>query len=219
MERIVIFGTGGFGREVHELIEDMNRLVATYQVVGFLDDEAANHGNAIHELPVLGDSSWLISHPGVRVVVGVGNPKSKFHIVSKVRSIGGQFESLIHPTARVGTRTQLGEGTIICSGNHLTTDIRIGSFVTLNLNDTVGHDTTIEDFVTCAPGVHLSGNVQVGAGTDIGTGAVIIQGISIGEWSILGAGSSVINPIPANVTAVGVPAKVIKTREAGWQLR
>jgi acetyltransferase-like isoleucine patch superfamily enzyme len=50
-------------------------------------------------------------------------------------------------------------------------------------------------------------------------GANIIQGHSIGSWSINGAGAVVIENIPANVTAVGVPARVIKIREKGWHER
>ena len=52
-----------------------------------------------------------------------------------------------------------------------------------------------------------------------GTGAAIIQGITIGEWTIIGAGAVVVDDIPANVTAVGIPAKVIKTREERWYER
>ena len=44
----------------------------------------------------------------------------------------------------------------------------------------------------------------------IGSGANILPGVSIGDNSIIGAGSVVIKDIPANSVAVGIPAKVIK---------
>ena len=47
----------------------------------------------------------------------------------------------------------------------------------------------------------------------MGTGASIIQGVQIGEWSIIGAGAAVIRDIPANRTAVGVPARILEPRE------
>ena len=47
-------------------------------------------------------------------------------------------------------------------------------------------------------------------GCDIGTKATIIPGITIGEWSIIGAGAVVVRDIPPHCTAVGVPAKPIK---------
>ena len=77
----------------------------------------------------------------------------------------------------------------------------------------------MDNFCNINPGAHLAGNVTVGEGCYIGMGANIIQGISIGPWSIIGAGAVVVRDIPANVTAVGVPAKVIKTREEGWHER
>jgi serine acetyltransferase len=58
----------------------------------------------------------------------------------------------------------------------------------------------------------------LGKGCYIGTGANIIEGINIGEWSIIGAGSAVIREVQANTTVVGVPGKTIKTRKPLWYL-
>jgi acetyltransferase EpsM len=52
--------------------------------------------------------------------------------------------------------------------------------------------------------------VEVGEGTMIGIGAVIIQGIKIGKWTIIGAGAVVVNDIPDYAMVVGVPGKIIK---------
>jgi hypothetical protein len=82
--------------------------------------------------------------------------------------------------------------------------------------ETVSHDTRIDDFVTAAPSANISGSVQIGEGCDLGTGSAVIQGIEIGKWTVVGAGAVVVSSLPANVTAVGVPAKVIKERPDGW---
>jgi sugar O-acyltransferase (sialic acid O-acetyltransferase NeuD family) len=217
MQPIAIFGTGGLGREVHELIEDLNLDQPTYEIIGFLDGNASLHGELVHDLPVLGDASWLEGRPGVAVAMGVGNPAAKVRITREVRQNGGLIPSLIHPSAHIGRRVVIGEGTIVCAGTIATTDVTISELVTLNLDITIGHDSIIHDYVTVAPGAHISGNVNIGEGADLGTGTTIIQGVTLGEWSIIGAGASVVRDVPANVTAVGVPAKVIKEREAGWQ--
>ena len=99
----------------------------------------------------------------------------------------------------------------------MTTNIELGCHVIVNLACTIGHDSILEDFVTIAPGVNISGNVTIGTGTDLGTGSKIIQGISVGSWTVVGAGAVVNRELPANVTAVGVPAKIIKERPDGWQ--
>ena len=55
--------------------------------------------------------------------------------------------------------------------------LRIGRFVVLNLDLTVGHESRIDDYVTISPGVHISGRVHVGEGCDLGTGANVVPGV------------------------------------------
>jgi acetyltransferase-like isoleucine patch superfamily enzyme len=74
----------------------------------------------------------------------------------------------------------------------------------------VHHDCVIDDFVNLNPGVTLAGNVHVGEGSFIGVGATVIENLVIGEGSIVGAGAVVIKDLPAHVTAVGVPARIVK---------
>lgn len=216
MQSLVIFGIGGFGREIHELIEDINAASPTYSILGFLDANEQSHGTQVHGLPVLGGLDWIEGNKGVAVTLGIGSPSVKARLAPEMRSLGAVFPRLCHPQSNIGRRVSIGEGTIACAGSVLTTDLSLGQFVTLNLNVTIGHDARISDFVTIAPGAHVSGSVTIGTGTDIGTGATIVQGVKVGEWSVIGAGASVVKPIPGNVTAVGVPAKVIKERDPGW---
>jgi sugar O-acyltransferase (sialic acid O-acetyltransferase NeuD family) len=215
MKDIVIFGTGGFGREVANLIEDINMNISTWNMLGWLDGDFENHGKQVHELPVLGDVSWLASRPDVHVVVAVGGPALKKRIADSLGE--SRFATLIHPDVRIRSRIRIGKGSIICEGTQMTTNIELGCHVIVNLGCTVGHDSIIEDFVTISPGVNISGNVTIGIGTDLGTGSKIIQGINVGSWTVVGAGAVVSRELPANVTAVGVPARIIKERPDGWQ--
>lgn len=217
MKDIVIFGTGGFGREVHQLIEDVNAQERRWNVLGWLDGNPAQHGQEIHGLPVLGGPEWLAGHGTVAVIVAVGGTAAKRRIV---QSLGQQtFATLVHPTVRLGSRVRVGEGCILCAGTQVTTNIDFQEHVIVKLSCTVGHDTVLERYVTVAPGVNISGNVVVGEGVDLGTGSRIIQGLHVGEWSVIGAGAVVSKAVPANVTAVGIPARVIKEREPGWHLK
>jgi sugar O-acyltransferase (sialic acid O-acetyltransferase NeuD family) len=217
MRDLVLFGTGGLAREVLQIVLDLNEDAPRWNVLGFLDDNEALHGTAIHDLPVLGGAGWLADRPGVQAVVGIGGTATRRKVVRRLQSISGAgFATLVHPLAYVGRRVAVGEGSVLCPGALVTTDIAIGRHVILNLAVTVGHDAVLEDFVTVAPGAHVSGNVRVGEGCDLGTGSTVIQGKAIGAWTIVGAGAVVVKDLPANVTAVGAPAKPIKEREAGW---
>jgi len=42
--------------------------------------------------------------------------------------------------------------------------------------------------------------------------------LRVGEWSIVGAGAAVVKDVPPNVTVVGIPARVMRTRPEGWHL-
>lgn len=60
------------------------------------------------------------------------------------------------------------------------------------------------------PSVNISGEVTIGQGVYVGTGAKIINQLEIGDYTIVGAGAVVAKSLPAKCTVVGVPARVIK---------
>ena len=218
MQDIVIVGAGGFGREVCQWIEDLNARTPSFRVLGFLDGDATRHGQVSHDLPILGDVEWLAGRRGVGAVIAVGSPASKRKLVERLRAHVDGFPRVVHPRAVIGRFVEIGEGTIICPDAIVTTDIRLGRFVTLNIDLTVGHDAVIGDYCTLAPGVHVSGYAVIGEGTDVGTGVALVPSAQVGRWSIVGAGAVVSSPVPDNCTAVGVPAKPIKTSAEGWHL-
>jgi sugar O-acyltransferase (sialic acid O-acetyltransferase NeuD family) len=219
MKDIVIVGVGGLGREIAEWIEDINEAKPTYRLLGFIDDDTSKHGTQRQDLPVLGGLEWLTERSRtVDAVVGIGSTAAKRRIVERLRPHVAEFPTIVHPQAVVGRHNEIAEGTVVCPGAIVTTNVRLGRFVTLNFGLTIGHDATIADYVTLAPGVNISGYVRVGEGADLGAGAVTIPGVEIGAWSVVGAGAAVTRSLPPNCTAVGVPARVIKNRGAGWHL-
>ena len=210
--KVVILGAGGFARETLWIFREANEEKNEWEVLGFIDENRENHGKIICNLPILGGFEWFDNNNwnDLYIINSIGTPRTKKEVLDKAIKRKLKFCSIIHPSVRMSQYIEIGKGTIITSGNILTTQIKIGNHVILNLDCTVGHDSIIEDYSTIAPGVHISGNVHIEEGVDIGTGAVIIQGITIGAWSIIGAGAAVISDIPSNVTAVGIPAKLIK---------
>ena len=219
IQPVVVYGAGGYGRETVQLIEDINAHRARWDVLGFIDDDPATHGREVNGLPVLGGIDWLSDEgASVRIALGLGSPTAKRRIVARVGSDAQRFITAVHPSVRLCRWLEIGPGTSIAAGTMLTVNIHIGAFVSVNRVCNISHDCRVEDFATIAPATNLSGGVVVGAGSDIGSGVTTIEGVRIGEWAIVGAGAVIAANIPANCTAVGVPARPIKQRESGWQL-
>jgi sugar O-acyltransferase (sialic acid O-acetyltransferase NeuD family) len=217
MQELVIIGAGGLGREVSEWVEDINEVRPTFRLLGFLDDDTSRHGERCHDVTVLDGIDWLAGQPEVAAVVAIGSPAAKRRVVERLRAAGTtRFPPILHPAAVIGRFVEIGEGTIVCPGAILTTDIRVGRFVALNFDLTIGHDAQIGDYALLAPGVHVSGYVRIGEGCELGAGVTVVPSAELGPWSIVGAGATVTASLPANCTAVGTPARVIKTRDEGW---
>ena len=68
----------------------------------------------------------------------------------------------------------------------------------------------VGDYCHIVPHATLCGQVHVGEGTIMGVGSYAIPCVHIGCWSTIGAGAAVVKDIPDGVTAVGVPARVVK---------
>lgn len=211
MKDIVIIGAGGFGREVKTIIDAINKNTKTYNFLGFYDDTIAK-GTLINNFPILGNLKELNDlKTATDVLVGVGDPISKYKIISSLKNELLHFPTIIHPSVIISDDDVIiDNGCIICAGNIITCNIKIGKFVTLNLMCTVGHDTLIGDYSSFMPSVNISGEVHIEEKVYVGTGAKIINRLTIGKATIIGAGAVVSKSLPEYCTAVGIPAKPIK---------
>jgi sugar O-acyltransferase (sialic acid O-acetyltransferase NeuD family) len=209
MKDIVIIGAGGFGREVAWLIEDINKIKNEWNIIGFVDDNEVIQGTMVNGYKVVGNVNWL-KNQELHVVNAIGAPLVKKKIMKRLEVSKNIYPVLIHPSVIFSDRVLFGEGSIICAGSIITVNIEIGKHVIINLDCTVGHDAVIGDYTTVLPSVNISGFVKIEECVNVGTGSAIIQGVTIGENTIIGAGAVVIKDLPANCTAVGSPAKPIK---------
>lgn len=210
LKPLVVVGAGGLGREVASLIHDINATSPKWRFMGFLDDGLDDL--TVEGYPILGPiSSIKTLGRSIYAVCAVGDPRLRRKLVTQIETYDCKFAVLIHPTVCSLQYVSIGEGSIICAGTVLTTNIRIGKHSILNPSCTIGHDSVLGDYTSCMPGVNIAGEVVVGDGSYFGLNACVINRVNIGEWSIIGAGAAVVKDIPPWCVAVGVPAKVIKT--------
>ena len=212
MKDLIIFGASGFGREVAWLVERINKVAPTWNLLGFMDDNEAIHGTEINGYRVLGGTAAVGNYPDAYFVCAVGASKVREKIIGNLKMINPniRFGTVIDPSVEMSDLVTIGEGTIICAHTIITVNITIGSHVIINLDCTIGHDAILHDFVTLYPSVNVSGITDIGHAVELGTGMQIIQGKTVGDYSIVGAGAVVVKDIPPKCTAVGSPAKPIK---------
>ena len=194
---IWIYGAGGMGKETLWLIEEM--ISDKINVLGFVDDYKLD--DQFKNLPLLNKIE-----PNSNVIIAVADSKIRKQIKENNKF---NFVNVIHSNIKIHNSNSIGNGNIICKGVVLTVDIKIGDHVIININSTIGHDATIENFVSIMFGVHISGNVKIGEGTLIGSGAVILPNLTIGKWCKIGAGAVVTKNIPDNSTVIGVPGRIV----------
>jgi sugar O-acyltransferase (sialic acid O-acetyltransferase NeuD family) len=218
---VFIFGAGGLGREVLNVFRALT-VVGQNDVMcrGFIVDPEFATESILNNLPVHRGLSALGHDRDVRVVVAIGDPSRRRAAVQKIeRLVGPRFASAIHPAATIGDEVSIDAGVMVVGPVSITTGALIGRHVVINPLVTVSHDCTLADYVTLAPAVALAGGVRVDEGAELGTGANVIPRITIGAWSVVGAGATVIRSVTANSTVVGVPARQIGARSPGWHNR
>lgn len=206
---IVIFGSGGHARVVHDIALDC----AVFNVIGFVAPVA---GGEFCGLPVFGDDTWTSSGCR-RGVIGIGDNYLRMQVADNVRRRDADFEfvTLVHGSAQRLGGVQLGRGSVVMPGALLNSAVVVGDHCILNTGCVIDHDCVIGDYASIAPGATLGGGVTVGQGTAIALGAKLIHGITIGAGSVVGAGALVLHDVAAGVLAYGSPCRRVRSRQVG----
>jgi UDP-2-acetamido-3-amino-2,3-dideoxy-glucuronate N-acetyltransferase len=118
----------------------------------------------------------------------------------------------IQKNAYVGRRCKISSHTFICEGVTIEDHVFVGHNVTF-VNDSFPRATTAEgELQTGSDWVVEKTLVKKGA--SIGSGATILSNVTIGERSIVGAGSVVTRDVPPDVIVIGNPARVLRRIDA-----
>lgn len=206
--RVAIVGAGGHGKVACEIFELMH---GRGHVIVFFDDE--RRGRVLGH-PVVGPVGKLIADGTCdRLFVAVGDNRARSEIAGRLAGGGRSFLTLVHPWSAVSAHARMGQGTIAVAGAVVNAEASVGEHVILNTHCSVGHDCRVEDFAQIAPGVNLGGGAVIEQGAFLGIGAKVVPNARVGAWSVVGAGSVVLDDIPPNSFACGTPARVIRRGE------
>jgi len=206
-QRVIIVGAGGFGREVLQYVREAYGADPRTHVAGFLDDNPATLQGFDLDCPVLGDTRTYRPQPEDRLLIAVGEPKTRAVLADRFREAGATFLRLIHPTAYVSGTASVGDGCILAPFATVGAHARIGEHSVLTFYASVGHDASVGRWCALSPHSVVNGGTRIGDRVFLGSHAVVNPLQSVGDDAKVAAGAVVYRPVPPSTIAAGNPAK------------
>lgn len=202
---LLVLGCGGHGRVVADAATECG-----YTHFAFLDDAPPASGKSALPGPILGSMAMMdrLVRDWDEAIVAVGNCSARLALFERLRSVGFQTPSIVHPSAVISRNAGIGSGVFVAAAAVVNVGAKIGDATIVNTGARVDHDCEIEPGCHLAPGATLSGSVKVGARTWLGTGCAVRQGVTIGADVLVGVGAAVVTDLEAGKTYVGVPARI-----------
>jgi len=201
--RLLVVGAGGHAKVVIDAAEEAGLDIAG--VVGAPGDAPEILGH-----PVSHDRAGLSADA---FVVAIGDNATRSRIFNEYLAAGFAPASVVHPSAIVGRQALIGDGAFVAAGVVINAGARIGADAILNTGCTVDHDCIVGEHAHIGPQAALCGSVTLGEGVLLGVGSCASPGVSVGEWTVVGAGAAIVDDLPAHAVCVGVPARPVRSPE------
>lgn len=206
MNRLLLIGAGGHGKVVAEAAFASGQ----WSEIAFLDGRFPELSQIL-KWPVVGrdvdPKVFLTDFPEIFVAIG-DNPLRASRIALLLR-MGFRVPTIIHPSAWVSPSATLDAGTVVMAGAVVSACAILGRGCIVNTGATVDHDCRLGDGVHVSPGAHVGGGASIGERSWIGIGAAVRHDVRIGADVTVGAGAAVVENLPPESKAVGVPARIV----------
>ncbi len=208
MQDLIICSIGCHALEMAEIVERINRVSATWNLLGFFSEKNAyekHQGLTLNGCRVLGTIEHLEKYPNAALALGYGF-KDPFPME--------RAATLIDPTAFASRSAKIGNACVIYPGCFIGYNATLGDRVFSLSGSVINHDDVLGDDVCLCSNVTLAGNVRVEAGVYLGQASTVRQHLRLGKDSFIGMGAVVVSDVPPNAVMAGNPARKLKDRFA-----
>ena len=210
MRDIYIFSAGPGGRDVFQLLNDINNTEKTWNIKGYVDTDQELGNKVIDGNKVYHPSELQnLNLSGSCGICGVLDPHIREKVIqNEILPLGFNIPSLIHPSSIIANDFEPQTGLLVFSGVNISYNVKIERHVLISFNSLVGHDGKIGEFSSLLPSSVMDGKCEVGSKSIIGSGAILHPGIIVGSNSIVGIGSVILDKVPDNVTIAQLPRTI-----------
>lgn len=207
---VVVLGAGGHAAVLIDALERAGR-----PVLAALDRDVGGGAGRVLGVAIVDERLAPDRFPAAQVelamaAVGFGEGVRRHDMATHWRNLGYRFATVVHPAAVVSAHAELAEGSQVLAGAVVQARSVVGRDAIVNSRAVVEHDCRIGEGGHLAPGVCLGGAVTIGARSQLGLGAVVLEGLTVGADSIVAAGAVVTRNVLAGVLVAGVPAAELR---------
>src|SRR3954468_20591406 len=208
MARLVIFGAGDIARLAHTYFTQDS----PHDVVAFVTDREHRTADTFVGLPwvdfdQLEDRFPPSEHPAFVAVRYAQMNRVRAAKYAAMKDAGYRLASYVSSRCSYLSASAPGDNCFILEDNTIQPFVTIGSNVTLWSGNHIGHDSTIDDHCFISSHVVVSGHVHVCAYCFIGVNATLRNGITLGEYTLAGAGAVIMKSTQPRSVYVGQRAE------------
>ena len=206
MKNLIIIAAGGMGRTFYDIARESIGYGTEFTIKGFIDDNLQALDDFEGYPPILGKISEYYPQEGDVFACSIGGASRK-KCMEEIIGRGGEFQTLIHKTARIGTNVKIGKGNLVAAFTSIGADATVGDYNMIQSYTVIGHDVRIGNWNRIDTHVTCVGGTVVGNETDIYTSSVLNHGVVVEDGAHVGACSFVIRRVKVGTTVMGNPAR------------
>lgn len=204
-----IYGSGGSGRELEEMIVLHPELSERWEELVFIDDTKDAGFLRNHTMMPFDSFVKEYAPETAQVTIAVGEPEGRRFLHERVVSNGYTLATVISPKANISRYATIGNGVVIKGGTLVSSEAVVSDNVYIQENAIIGHDVYINENCQISVSVFIGGRSVIEKNTYLGASSSIREDTTIGEGAIVSMGAVVLKNVRPGRIAMGNPAREI----------